>query len=301
MPKKNFTPVKVARASNGLLYYVDASGAAKPFTSKELDPSVFDGIDLSELAPEILAEVSDMIEEGTAADVNPAGTAIAEALDTKLNSNYAHLTYFGDASGVVTMKNIVGVLADSDVPAGSELVQIGNSVETIGSSAFYYWTANNQPLVIPDSVTEIGYSVFRSWASNNQPLVIPDSVTSIGAYAFSEWYANNQPLVIPDSVTTIGEASFAYWTSNNQPLVIPDSVTSIDSFVFGGWTAMTEPIYCGCNYSAFIGSNAFYNNGVTQIYVKPGATGWTIGAGQTIQEKSGITVSVWTSYPDLMP
>jgi hypothetical protein len=266
-----------------------------------------------------------MAGSGTAADVNPEGTAIAEALDTKLNSNYDHLTYFGDASGVVTMKNIIGVLADSDIPAGSELVQIGNSVTSIGSNAFYYWGSNNQPLVIPDSVETIGDSAFHSWVNNNQPLVIGDSVTSIGSDGFRYWNANNQPLVIGDSVETIGSRAFYAWSSNNQPLVIPDSVTVIESQAFGVWqsnnqplvipdsvtsigfaafeywTSMTEPIYCGFNFSAFTG-DAFYNNGVTQIYVKPGATGWTADdTVQTIQGKAGITVSNWNNYPNAIP
>jgi hypothetical protein len=38
MPKKNFTPIKVARASDGLIYFIDASGAAKRFTVKEVAP-----------------------------------------------------------------------------------------------------------------------------------------------------------------------------------------------------------------------------------------------------------------------
>jgi hypothetical protein len=386
-----------------------------------------------------------MSGSGIAADVNPSGPQIVEALDTKLNSNYAHLTYFGDASGVVTMKNIIGELASSDVPAGSVLVQIGNSVTSIGSQAFYGWGSNNQPLVIPDSVISIGYGGFSGWSTNNQPLVIPDSVISIGYGAFGDWESNNQPLVIPDSVTEIGNQAFYYWNANNQPLVIGDSVTSIGNFAFGNWTAnnqplvignsvetigraafqfwitnnqplvipdsvetigdsafrhwsannqplvipdsvetietyaffnwaannqplvigdsvtsignfafqnwtannqplvigasvteigslafrnwssnnqplvipdsvetigdsafrnwtsMTEPIYCGFNFSAFTASNAFLNNGVTQIYVKPGATGWTIGVGQEIQGASGITVSNWNNYPIAIP
>jgi hypothetical protein len=362
-----------------------------------------------------------MAGSGIAADVYPTGTQIAEALDTKLNSNYAHLTYFGDGSGALTMKNIIGELASSDVTGGSELVQIGNSVTSIGSNAFYgwslnnqplvipdsvtsignyafqywndnnqplvigdsvetigsyafqnwssnnqplvipdsvetigssafvdwttnnqplvtgnsvtsiensafynwtannqplvignsvtsigsyafgYWTTNNQPLVIPDSVTSIGNYAFQNWTANNQPLVIPDSVTSIGNYAFQYWTSNNQPLVIPDSVTSIGSGAFRYWTDNNQPLVIPESVTSIGSKAFAYWTSMTEPIYCGFNFSAFTGGDALQANGVTQIYVKAGATGWTLGAGQYVDGAFGITVSNWDNYPNPIP
>jgi hypothetical protein len=179
---------------------------------------------------------------------------------------------------------------------------IPDSVTEIGNFAFFNWSSNNQPLVIPDSVTEIGSVAFEGWAVNNQPLVIPDSVTSIGNYAFYGWYDNNQPLVIPDSVTEIGSTAFSSWYDNNQPLVIGDSVTSIGNYAFGLWTSMTEPIYCGFNFSAFTGIGALQGNGVTQIYVKPGATGWTADdTVQTIQGKSGITVSNWNNYPNPIP
>ena len=59
---------------------------------------------------------------------------------------------------------------------------IGNSVTSIGTSAFYYCISLTS-LVIPDSVTEIGSSTFYDCRSLTS-LVIPDSVTSIGLYAF---------------------------------------------------------------------------------------------------------------------
>jgi hypothetical protein len=80
-------------------------------------------------------------------------------------------------------------------------LRIGDSVTSIGSYAFAYWSTNNAPLVIPDNVTSIGAVAFRDWSSNNHPLVIGDSVTSIGTGAFFNWGSNNHPIVIPDSVT----------------------------------------------------------------------------------------------------
>ena len=300
---------------------IDNTGWEKIFISTNEDFEANIGLsDVSDIVPDlnVLGLKGNNLVLGDGVTVGGNRTINSSELDP--------FTYFVASDGSIDMKNIIGELASGDVPAGSELVQIGNSVtsigssafhywgpnnqplvipdsvETIGSSAFYGWSANNQPLVIGDSVETIGYNAFSAWLVNNQPLVIPDSVKSIGGYAFSFWNANNQPLVIGDSVETIGDNAFRYWPSNNQPLVIGDSVTSIGDSAFRDWTSMTEPIYCGFNFSAFIYSDAFTGNGVTQIYVKPGATGWTIGGPpQTIQGASGVTVSNWDNYPNPIP
>jgi hypothetical protein len=136
-------------------------------------------------------------------------------------------------------------------------LRIGDSVTSIGSYAFAYWSTNNAPLVIPDNVTSIDDSAFRIWSANNAPLVIPDSVTSIGISAFGSWGANNQPLVIGDSVTSIGNYAFSSWSSNNAPLVIGDSVTSIGDGTFGGWYANNQPLVIPDSVTS-IGNYAFY-------------------------------------------
>ena len=61
-------------------------------------------------------------------------------------------------------------------------VTIGNSVTSIGNSAFSY-CYNLTSIVIPDSVTSIGNSVFTQ-CPNLTSIIIGSGVTSIGSYFF---------------------------------------------------------------------------------------------------------------------
>jgi len=41
---------------------------------------------------------------------------------------------------------------------------------------------------------------------------------------------------------------------------------------------------------------------LTTVYAKDAvASGWTLGAGQTVGGKSGVTVLNWNNYPDPIP
>jgi len=131
-------------------------------------------------------------------------------------------------------------------------------------------------------------------------LVLGSSVTSIGSYAFYYCPGFTGSLTIPDSVTSIGSFAFRGCSGFTGSLTIPDSVTSIGSYAFRNCTGL-DTMYAGFDFSAFTGSNALSNSGITQIYVNPSATGWTLGSDQTIQGKSGITVSNWDNYPDPIP
>jgi len=214
---------------------------------------------------------------------------------------------------------------------GIKQLQIGSSCTSIGSSAFYYCSGLTGDLVIPDSVTTIeggpyagaflGTTGFTSLTIGNSvtsigdyafngctgltgSLVIPDSVTSIGGYAFESCPGLTGALTIPNSVTSIGSGAFDYCTSLTS-LVIPNSVTTIGSFAFGGMTILTTA-YLATPYANIptgsFGSGAFYNSGLTTVYAKDAATnGWTLGAGQTVGGKTGVTVANWNNYPNPIP
>ena len=92
------------------------------------------------------------------------------------------------ASGITPREqtfNIEGELTASSIDniANVEEVDIGNTVTSIGQSAFYGCTGLTS-VVIPDSVKSIGAQAFRG-CSGLTSVTIPDSVTSIGNAAFS--------------------------------------------------------------------------------------------------------------------
>jgi hypothetical protein len=198
---------------------------------------------------------------------------------------------------------------------------LGNSVTSIGSNAFGYCSGFTGSLVIPNSVTSIGSNAFGYCSGFTGSLVIPNSVTSIGSGAFQFCSGFTGNLVIPNSVTSIGSIAFEGCTGLTGNLVIPNSVTSIGDYAFNGCSGFTGNLvipnsvtsigssafrYCSGLTDAYlnqpigsIGSYAFYYSGIANVYIGPDATGYTLGAGQTIAGKSGITVSLWTNYPNV--
>jgi hypothetical protein len=222
-----------------------------------------------------------------------------------------------------TTEFIVGDVPNSWQSYNTDLTQlsIGNSVTSIGSNAFYYCFGFTGNLVIPNSVTSIGSGAFYRCDSFTGDLVIPNSVTSIGSVAFSSCTGFTGNLVIPNSVTSIGDSAFSGCTGFTGNLVIPNSVTSIGDSAFSGCTGFTgnlvipnsvtsigsQAFYYSDGFTdaylnqpiGSIGSFAFYGTSITNVYIGPDATGYTLGAGQAIGGKSGITVSLWTNYPNV--
>ena len=212
------------------------------------------------------------------------GTNVTYKLDT--------LTGVLEINGTGAMTNYSSL---TDAPWCSyrsyvKTVKIGDSVTSIGSSAF--WNCYNLTNVeIPDSVTSVGSSAFEdcfrlknlyisdleSWlnvsleTSSSHPLYlaggnlyidgvlatdieIPDTVTSIGNYAFNDCESLTS-VVIPDSVTSIGSSAFGGCSSLTS-VVIGDSVTSIGSSAFWDCYNLTNVEIPDSVTS--IGSSAFY-------------------------------------------
>ena len=107
-------------------------------------------------------------------------------------------------------------------------VEIGNSMTSIGSSAFYSCYSLSS-IKIPNSVTSIGNSAFH-YCYSLQSITIPNSVTSIGNFAFSGCYSMSA-ISIPNGVTQIGNYAFKYCYSLPS-ITIPNRVTSIGSSAF---------------------------------------------------------------------
>ena len=87
-----------------------------------------------------------------------------------------------------------------------KVVNIGNSVTSIGTYAFYKCTGLTS-VTIPNSVTSIGSGAFYS-CTGLTSVTIPNSVTSIGNSAFSDC-SGLTSVIIPTSVTSIGNSALS--------------------------------------------------------------------------------------------
>ncbi len=146
---------------------------------------------------------------------------------------------------------------------------IPDSVESIGSSAFYGCTSL-ESITIPDGVESIGHVAFSNCTSLTS-ITIGNGVTRINSYAFvyctslesitveegnTVYHSSGNCLIktatktlvigcknsiIPTdgSVTSIGGSAFSNCTSL-ESITIPDSVTSIGEWAFSSCTSLTS-------------------------------------------------------------
>ena len=121
-------------------------------------------------------------------------------------------------------------------------VTIGNSVTSIGSSAFEgtAWY-NNQP----DGLVYAGKVAYKYKGTmpENTSITIKDGTLGIAGDAFSGCKGLTS-ITIPDSVTSIGYSAFSGCTGLTS-ITIPDSVTSIGYSAFSGCTGLTSIYYTG--------------------------------------------------------
>ena len=178
--------------------------------------------------------------------------------------------WYGNYENVYTDYEIVGTLTNQITNvATAKKIDIGSTVTSIGSSAFYDCSGLTS-VTIPASVWSIGDGAFSgcsgltsitvdgdnpNYSSANGLLlskdgtllisgvngdvVIPYGVTSIGDSAF-ESCPGLASVTIPNSVTSIGE--LAFFMSGLTSVTIPDSVTSMGYGAFAdcaGLTAVT--------------------------------------------------------------
>ena len=182
----------------------------------------------------------------------------------------------------------------NELIAGCKNTVIPSSVTSIGSYAFY--NSGLTSITIPSSVTSIGSYAFYN--SSLTSITIPSSVASIGSYAFN-YCSNLTSITIPSSVTSIG--SYAFSSTKLTSIAIPSSVTSIGTAVFSSSTLAsitvdpnntvyedrnsnaiikksTNELIAGCKNTVIpssvtsIGSNAFYNSGLTTITIPNSVT-----------------------------
>ena len=109
---------------------------------------------------------------------------------------------YASVDGILYNKNITTLIR---CPEGKALIEIPNSVTSIGYEAFYGCTGLTS-IEIPNSVIEIGNYAFFG-CTGLTLIEIPDSVIKIGDRAFQSC-SSLKSITIPNSVTSIGFSVF---------------------------------------------------------------------------------------------
>lgn len=171
-------------------------------------------------------------------------------------------------------------------------IEVGNSVTSIGSSAFRYCYSLST-ITLPSSLTEIeGYSFGNTSLAS---ITIPSSVTGIGNYTFSSCYLLSS-ISLPKSITSIGQYAFYYCTSLTS-ITIPDSITSIGQYAFQYCYSLSSIIIPDSITS--IGNYAFqYCRSLSSDIILNGATGMGTNVFSGCSALSEITIpSSMTTVP----
>jgi len=135
-------------------------------------------------------------------------------------------------------------------------VHIGNSVTSIGSSAFS-GTSNliSVSFESGSQLDTIGVYAFYE-APSLTTIAIPDKVNTIGSYAFYKSALNSITFGENSLLNTIGNGAF-YEAPSLTTIAIPDTVTSIGSFTFSKTTALNSITFGAGSLLNTIGSYAF--------------------------------------------
>ena len=141
-----------------------------------------------------------------------------------------------------------------------ERVTIGNSVKTIGDSAFYGCT-KLKTIKFGIGVKSIGDYAFY-YCENLTSIVFPNNLQGIGDFAFNNC-SGLRNISFNGNLETIGRGAFNS-CSSIEKIVIPDSVKTIDSGQFGsqytfGDCENLKTVVIG-NGLTYIPQNTFRNN-----------------------------------------
>jgi hypothetical protein len=169
-------------------------------------------------------------------------------------------------------------------------VEIGNSVTSVGDSAFYNCSSLNS-VTLGSNITNIGKYAFYGCSTLNS-ITIPKNITSIGIRAFQEcssltsifWNATNYEEITKQSDTpfyyilsqitsfTFGDnvesipAYLCYSMKNLKSVIIPDNVISIGERAFD-YCYKLEEVYCYPTTPPTVTSERTFENYKATLYV----------------------------------
>lgn len=117
-----------------------------------------------------------------------------------------------------------------------EIVNIADSVESIGNSAFSDCDALFE-VNIGSGIKSIGDEAF-SFCDSLSSIKLPEGLTSIGESCFERCVSLGN-VTLPNSLVTIGDRAF-YGCENITEITIPENVTDVGYLTFTGCSSLTE-------------------------------------------------------------
>lgn len=198
-------------------------------------------------------------------------------------------TYYNGTGTIVRSRDLYSLNSMAFVSAYTlETINLPDTLESIGDSAFMWCTGLTGEMVIPDSVTGIGQNAFYK-CRNITAINIPDGVTTINALSFSSM-DKLTGITIPSSVTTVNAAAFE--ASGLVDIDIPSSVSAIGQMAFAQNGSMTS---FTINNSTRLPYRCFYEcSALTDIYCNTSTAPYISSNGQYAFENtpSGVTVHI---------
>ena len=206
-------------------------------------------------------------------------------VDTNLTHTYADYgEYVIKVSGMTkTEYGLFNGNYDSPYTYSLQKMYLGNSVTTIGTSAFR--NCKSLAIISIPNTASIEGAVFYNCYSLTS-IIIPEGVTSIGYSAFDSCTSLTS-IIIPEGVTSIGYSAFDSCTSLTS-IIIPEGVTSIgDNALYG--------CHCLVNYIFNCVSVPTLNTANSFLSINYSATIWV--RDELVEEyKSATNWSTYASY-----
>jgi hypothetical protein len=147
-------------------------------------------------------------------------------------------------------------------------VEIPASVKFIGKYAFFYTPVTSVTFAQNSNLTKIEQYAF-AYTRSLQNITLPASLLDMGSFAF--YNSGITHVTFADNIKLSYLPEHAFASSNLVSVIIPDSVTEIKHNAFRDCLSLATVTF-GSNDEIIMGSNVFYNTGLTTVKIPANLT-----------------------------